>query len=384
MKILFTIFLLIFYGCGQCDFKNNEITIELPDNKADGIKFANSIKSFEVINLQVDSNYMYIEEADLRVSENYYFFLSKGMQLTCYDKTTGELQFSRNIKGRGRNECVYANSSFIIGDNIIINDVGKLKSYDHTGKFCGMIGELESDYVLPFENGYISCCFYGSGYDRDRCLTILDDEFNVKNSYFKIPKEYKPFCYSRIEQTSPDRYIYNDTLRFICQYTYRLHSFPGFKTYHFVTSNPIPKNEISNLGSELDPDFIERIYLNGYENVFYDLVENQDYIMFKYGLGMDTYCVLLSKYNNKVYSIGSDNEYSDVRIDVWKTLILWSHFLYSDGKYFYARAYEKAFEVLEMYKDVLDTKQLAIYETMRKCLESSDERDFVFYYKIEI
>lgn len=362
--------------------ENNEIEIILPEKDYDIEGFINALKSIEVINLQADSNSMYNEEADLRVSSNYYYFISRGLHLMCYEKATGKLLCSKNIMGRSRAECTFMSSAFVLGDSLVVNDVGVLKMYDHNGKFCGILGEPKSSNVLPLGDGYVCCDKAGNYYDQNRCITVLDSNFSEMGSYFKIPKGYKRLGSFRVANTSPDTYIFNDTLRFAYPYTFQLHSFPVNKTYHFIPSKPAPESEIKKVERGDFADFIRKMEFEGYACEFRDLVENEDFILFKYRMASKPYDVLYSKPDNKVYVFGGYIDYK-TSADMWKSIIGLSEFLYSDGKYFYARAFREAYNILESHKDLLDDRQRTIYDTMKARLAQSDEKDFRFYYKFE-
>ncbi|MBR2196678.1 MAG: hypothetical protein IJ911_13825 [Salinivirgaceae bacterium] len=387
--LLFAAAAMIAAACSQKSVEG-EIEIILPEENNDASAFADALKSVKVINLQVDSNYMYNEEADLRVSDNYYYFLFKngfgydnnGLQLMCYEKATGKLLFSRNIKGRSQSECNEVLNSFVKDDKFVANDVGKLQTYDHTGKYCGMLGDAESDYVLPLKDGYIGCDYSGSITDGNKCLTLFDSKFNVKDCYFDIPKEYMAVSNIGVGKTSPDRYVFNDTLRFIYQYTFCLHSFPGNITYHFVPSNPVPKALLLN--PDESSDLTMECMKNGYAEGFCDLAESNDYISFKYGAGANDYCVLYSKRDNKVFSISDDIDNYENAVDVWAGVFLHSHIIYSDGKYFYARADKEVLNVLEEGKDVLEERQRVIYEAAAESLAATEDGEMtVFYLKFE-
>ena len=361
-----------------------EIEIILPDESRNDTAFFNAIKSIEVIDLEVDSNHYYVDNADLRVSPNYYYFVSnRNPYLACYDKATGKVQFSRTIAGRSRAECNYIYNSFVMGDTIVVNDVGLLKMYDHNGNFLGTLNDtaIWTDYLLPLGDGYIACTFDGIPYSKNRskCLTLFDKNFNVVESFFELPKLYKAFARYHISNSSPNVYLFNDTLRFCAQNSFKLHSFPDGKTYHFIAPNPIPESLIKN------PNYIDfslSLRDKGYAMEFHGLVENQYFIMFKYLMGVKRYEVLYSKRDNKVYGLGGYIEYN-TSADVWKSIIASSDFLYSDGKYFYARAFHNAYGIFKEYNDLLDDRQRAIYDTMQARLARSDEKDFRFYYKFE-
>ena len=381
--LLFAAAAMIAAACSQNSVEG-EIEIPLPDYDCNAEGFVNAIKSIEVINLQVDSNSMYNEEANLLVSPNYYYFISKGLHLMCYEKATGKLLCSKSVMGRSRAECTNLSNSFVFGDSLVINDYGKLKMYDQTGKFCGLLGDVESygsGSVLPLGNGYISCNKWGT---PNKSLTVFDSAFNAKGSYFEVPDEYKFSAAYHISNTSPDVYVFNDTLRFYYQFVYRLHSFPGNNTYHFVTTNPYPESKLKNIDGGKMFETLNDIRSNGYASNLYDLTENQEFISFKYdiGDGQKRCIVLLSKRNNSVYCIKAPRDNWESPLDVW-AVIFGSQFLYSDGKYFYVRAHKQASKFLDDHKNILDDRQRAILDTMQARLARTDEQDFNFYYKIE-
>lgn len=367
---------------------DNEIDIILPENNADESEFVKHIKNIEIINLQMDSNYVYTDVSDLRVSDNYYYFISRGLQLTCYEKATGKLMFSRSVMGRGHGECAQANSYFTSGDNIVINAQGRLLSYNCFGDFCGSLTnkELGSTYILPLKDGYVSCELSGSLYDMDRCVTLLDSSFNEKGNYFKIPSKYKLFGRYHISSTSPNIYVFNDTLRFIYQFTYRLYSFPEGKTYHFISPKQIPKAEVDKLSDVSGlHDFINSLEDIGCNTTLIDLAEVQNYITFRYltaGL-QEQYKILIDKRNNDVFSIRIERDDYETSLDVW-AVMLGSQVLYCDGKYLYAKAHRNAYKFLDRHAQCLDSMQMSVYKTMQEKLSATTERDFSFFYKIEL
>ncbi len=381
---------IVFISCHQEDLAKNEIEIILSE-KEDGTRnIVTAMKNIEIINLQIDSNYMYNEDAQLRVSNNYYYFVSSGVfdpsriQLMCYDNATGKLLLSRNIKGRARNECIEVCNWYVKDDKIVINDCGTLKMYDHTGKFYGVLGKAKSNCLLPMGDGFVNFIIGGFG-NNGKGIMLLDSAFNEKKSYFDVPDEYITGSYVRLSNTSPDKYVLNDTLRFLYQYTFRLHYFPGNKTYHFITPHPIPQSLLSNSDGEFK-SIINDCVINGYANYVTGLAENQNYITFKYMIGNFTNFVLLSKRDNKVFCVGDDSDVDETDLSniVWINLLLGADIIYSDGKYFYMRAGKALYKLFDKYKDELDDRQRTIYEAMHRQMTANDVNDFnCFYFKIE-
>lgn len=381
---------MVVAACGSRQ-QSGEIEIILPEKDKDVEGFINAIKSIEVIDLEVDSNYIFIEDADLRVSDNYYYFVPKYMSfrnntahLVCYDKATGKIQFSKLISGRSQAEVTEISGSFIVGDKIVLNDYGSLKMYDHTGRFCGVLGEGASRFLLPLGDGFVS-----DGYnDGTEYLCLLDSAFNEKEIFFELPQEY--MIGSLVETSTPCKYVINDNLHFLYPFTYRLHSFPDNKTYHFITSNPIPESLLSNPNNNAMMVRTE-CYNNGYANDLDELVENQDYISFVYVVGFyDIVCrVLISKRDNKVFCIGGGKsvDESEVQPDspngLWASLLFNANFIYSDGKYFYMSASERAYKYWEEHKNNLDARQKNLFEKMQSCFAKSEDEGFKIFLKIE-
>ena len=379
--LLFLAAAMVVAACTSRQQSGEEIEIILPSEDRNDTNFYDAVKSVEVIDLEVDSNYFYIEDADLRVSPNYYYFVNnRAPYLACYDKATGKVQFSRTIAGRSRAECNYIYNSFVMGDTIVVNDVGLLKMYDHCGKFIGTLNDtaLWTDYLLPFGDGYIACDFDGSVYNSDdKCLTLFDKNFNAGETYFELPDGYKAFAHHHISNTSPNIYIFNDTLRFCVQNSFNLHLFPGGKTYRFVPSNPMPE---SVKAKSMDLDFSSKCVEQGYAMNVRNLVENQDFIMFEYEMSIKLYNVLFSKSDNKVYGWGGYVEDIRTPFDIWKILIGCSDILYSDGKYFYARLSKEEIDGLDEFEEIFTDQQRAVYDTMQARLARNADNEFEYFY----
>lgn len=372
---------MIFIGCSEKSLKSDEVEILLTNDIDRTNEIVESIKSIDVINMEVDTNYMYNEDARMLVSDNYYFFINERFQLTCYEKATGKLMFSKNIHGRAQFECIDQCNTYVIDDKIVINDFGKLKVYDHMGNFCGKLSNTKHNYLLPMGKGYVSFNSFGS--DDGKAILILDSAFNKIDTYFTIPEEYSVGSFIiNDSHTSPDKYVLNDTLRFYYQYTFRLHYFPGKKVYHFITSNPIPKSLLSNPSGEFK-SISSECMMNNYANSLYDLVENQDYISFKYLIGMNIYMVFISKHNNDAFPIKFNDKIDS--LEMWKTLLYSGNFIYSDGRCFYMRASIDLYKYLKEHEDILDVKLKAFCKTLQNYfVDIKIDNVTKFYCKIEI
>ena len=218
---LFLAAAIVFTACTSQP--SSDIEIILPDENRNDTEFYDAVKSVEVIDFEIDSNFIHIDECELLVSDNYYYFVQFGIpqfgrksRLACYDKATGKMMFSRTMDGRSRAECTRILNWFVKGDNIVLNDGGLLKKYSHTGEFLGTLNDtaLWVKLLLPWGDGYIACNFDGSIYSDDKGLTLFDSSFNAGESFFEIPESYRPFANSSVNNSSPNIYIFNDTLRF--------------------------------------------------------------------------------------------------------------------------------------------------------------------------
>lgn len=364
--------------------ESGDIEIILPGEDRNDTDFYDAVKSVEVIDLEVDSNYFYIEDADLQVSDNYYYFVPKYMSfrnntahLVCYDKATGKIQFSRKIAGRSRAEVTEICGSFAMDDKIVLNDCGILKMYDNTGKFCGTLCDtsLHSNCLLPFGDGYISCDFFGSYYDRSKCLTLMDKDFNIGESYFELPDDFELFA--NILTNTPNIYVINNSLHFWVQNTFRLNTFPDGKTYRFIPSNPMPE---SVKAQAQDMFFTLTCIDGGYATAISGWVENQGFIMFDYLEDRYIHHVLLSKSDNKVYGWNRYASAISTTFDVWQIIIGQSDIIYSDGKYFYAKLLKKEISELKNCGDIFNDMQRAVYDTMQARLARNADNEFEYFY----
>ena len=398
MKVPFYLLVTMAFASCVSHQESSDNGIILPGEDRNDTEFYDAVKSVEVIDFEIDSNFVHTDECELLVSDNYYYFVKFGIpqfgrksRLACYDKATGKMMFSRTMDGRSRAECTRILNWFVKGDNIVLNDGGLLKMYNHTGKFLGTLNDtaLWVNLLLPLGDGYIACNFDGSVYSDDKGLTLFDSNFNAGESFFVIPESYRPFANSSVSNSSPNTYIFNDTLRFCVQNSFNLHSFPGDKIYRFIPSNPLPES-MKTKQQIADINFIITCLEKGYATSISGLVENQDFIMFRYQMGRKTFHVLLSKSDNKVYGFNDSNikVYNSERIkapfDIWKIFIGNSNILYSDGKYFYARCNRSVIDILKDYQSVFNDLQRSVYDTMQARLARTADNEFEYFYlKIE-
>ena len=59
--------------------ESSDIEIILPDESRNDTEFYDAVKSVEVIDFEIDSNFVHTDECELLVSDNYYYFVKFGI-----------------------------------------------------------------------------------------------------------------------------------------------------------------------------------------------------------------------------------------------------------------------------------------------------------------
>lgn len=77
--------------------------IDLTD-KSNSFDITDRIKNIDVLNLTVGDSWVHLRYPRMAISEEGYYFLSDRTDFLIGYSKTGELKFSKQIKGRGRGE----------------------------------------------------------------------------------------------------------------------------------------------------------------------------------------------------------------------------------------------------------------------------------------
>ena len=125
------------------------------DNEA----FDNNVESIDVLNLQMDDDWVFAEERAFGLSDNYLYMLcGEQIRMTCHNLQSGEKLAGRVLRGNGPGELNGLGSEFCVGDTLcVLDEKGVIFQYDHNGRFLGKkheFGESFSGlYMLSLKNG---------------------------------------------------------------------------------------------------------------------------------------------------------------------------------------------------------------------------------------
>ena len=318
------------------------------DNEA----FDNNVESIDVLNLQMDDDWVFDEGRAFGLSDNYLYMLcGEQIRITCHNLQSGEKLAGRVLRGNGPGELNGLGSEFCVGDTLcVLDEKGVIFQYDHNGRFLGKkheFGESFSGlYMLSLKNGdYVLISHKRISTDSIYSQVLLTDKsFNIKSEHFNMPLP-RVFIYPSGGSEKP--YCANgDTIRFFFYNNMdnHLYSLCGDSEQCIELVLPDPQtaeayidamNEIMRTRSW---DAFNKLgKLNG---SFGNLCESGRFVCFNYQLDLHRQIAMIDKRTNKAVSIWANMPVYEIFCNM--------KVLYSDGEYIYAKCKNRRMaEILE-------------------------------------
>ncbi|MBO7477718.1 MAG: 6-bladed beta-propeller [Salinivirgaceae bacterium] len=396
MKTTNIICAAIAIGLAACDSQTeSDRNVILPEGAENNERFIELIKNIEVVPLQTGDDFIYLDQSDVYVGNNYIYCLynepNETLHLMCFDKNTGSKTFSRNISGRGPGECLGVECMTGKNDSLILLDLQKDEAmvFNPEGRFLGKLnkGGLNVETLYPTsDGGYLAFDGRGRTIDGDSCVNVLDSQLNIVASAFRVPELSRDVA--SLKSGCRDYwYVANDTLRFMYPYSHQLISYPGCDTINFVSANPLSDAQKKSFGDDIG-QYVDAEF-DGYESAFEELIECGNLILFKYCVNDHDYRVAFDKTARRVLTMMDTYGDSDVVTlnDLWGILIINSHFTATDGHKLYALATLSRLKPLTANKQLFDSKLSKLYDDIQKNLaENTDAEtdDFNFMLSVEL
>ena len=350
---------------------------ETVDNEA----FAANIESIDVLNLQMDDDWVFEDGIECALSDNYlYMVCGEKLRQTCHSLQSGEKLTGRMLRGNGPGELNGLGSMFCVGDTLFVLDgMGIVRQYDHNGRFLGkkhdfgetsdirfMLRQKNGDYVLIRHSYQPTDSVYYQ-------VQLADQSFNIKAEHFALPLPRvvivisgggKPYCAS------------GDAVRFFFygQMDNHLYSLCGDSEQCIELGLPNPQTaekyiEASNeiMRTHTTDAFNKLFELDGF---FANLCESGRFICFGYLISHKRYIAMFDKRTNSAVSIYSDGDDEGNVPNYLYRIFSTMEVLYSDGEYIYAKCKNACVaKLFDGHDDLLDARLKKTQTQYRAYLE---------------
>ena len=351
------------------------------DNEA----FVANIESIDVLNLQMDDDWVFEDGMQFALSDNYlYMVCGEKLRLTSLKLQSGEKLTGRMLRGNGPGEINGLSSLFCVGDTLFVLDgMGIVRQYDNNGHFLGKIHDFgdtvpirdmfrlkNGDFVLIRHNYQLS--------DSVPYQVLLTDQsFNIKAEHFALPLPRfvivisgggKPYCAS------------DDAIRFLFYGNMDNHLYSLYgdseQCTELVLPNPQTAEAFMNAADEMmrshNTDAFNKLFeLDGF---FSNLCESGRFICLRYQIGKEKYFAMIDKRTNGVVSLFSDGDDEGNVPNYLYRIFSTMDVLYSDGEYIYAKCKSScAAKLFDGNDDILDARLKKSQAQFRAYLDRNAE-----------
>ena len=379
------------------DFQPKQI-IDLT-NQSDGFNLMDRIKSIDVLNLTVDENWVHLRYPKMAVSENGYYFMSDRTDFLIGYSKSGDLKFSKQIKGRGRGEIMDVGNILMKNDTLMIYDrvLGRMLCYTEDGDFS----EFLNRYEVKAEKLYkTDDCIYGLSiycsheFDNKYCV-IYDNDGSARENYLTLPPHLVGYDYTVGYKDLS--YLHHDTLRFMLVHDYTLFSLTpnGIEaSYRFKSDREVPRDYFEGMtGLEmLNPEVTAKTYAEGFTDYFSELTETDGYIMVNFSTDNQSQMMLYDKKKNTYGLLFIPDSFFEEEIipeltteDIWRYIMFSFTRLCVYDNSIYGCATYSLYYILSKTEALHDEKIKAFYEQVKAFVKSQKiERGDVFFFKMDL
>ena len=333
------------------------------DNEA----FVANIESIDVLNLQMDDDWVFEDGMQFALSDNYlYMICGEKLHQTCHNLQTGDKLSGRMLRGNGPGELNGSSSLFCIGDTLFVLDgMGIVRQYDHNGRFLGkkhdfgdtarireMFRLKNGDYVL-----------IRHGYQEDSACNqvfIADQSFNIKAEHFALtlPRVVivmmgggKPYCAS------------DDAIRFFFYSNMDNHLYSLYGDSEQCTELVLPNPQTAEKNIDASNEIVRTHSFDAFNKMFEldgsfaNLCESGRFICFRYQIDKKRHIAMIDKRSNSVVSLYSDGDDEGNVPNYLYRIFSTMEVLYSDGEYIYAKCKSScAAKLFDGNDDLLDAR----------------------------
>lgn len=405
MKQSVTLSLLILFLLSCSNRKSSELynyqpkqVIDLTD-QSDGFDIIDRIKSIEVLNLTVEDSWVHMRYPRMTISEKGYYFLSdRTFFLIGYSKT-GELKFSKQIKGRGRGEIMDVGNILMKNDTLMVYDrvLGRMLCYTEDGVFGSFLNRTEVKAEKLFKTDE---CFYGLSifcdheFDNHYCA-MYDNEGSFIDNYLSLPSHYIGYDYN-VGYTDMS-YLYHDTLRFMLVHDYTLFSLTrnGLEsTYRFKSDREMPVDYFDGMTGieKMNPEVTAKTWAAGFTDYFSELTETDRYLIVNFSSDQQNQMLLYDKkMNNYGLLLSPDMFFEESSIPELTTLDIWKYIMFSSTRLcvydnsVYGCAPYSLYYILSKTESLHDEKIKSFYDQVKSFVEKQKiENGDMFFFKLDL
>ena len=350
------------------------------DNEA----FVANIESIDVLNLQMDDDWVFEDGMNFALSDNYlYMICGEKLHQTCHNLQTGDKLSGRMLRGNGPGELNGSSSLFCIGDTLFVLDgMGIVRQYDHNGRFLGkkhdfgdtarireMFRLKNGDYVL-----------IRHGYQEDSACNqvfIADQSFNIKAEHFALtlPRVVivmmgggKPYCAS------------DDAIRFFFYSNMDNHLYSLYGDSEQCTELVLPNPQTAEKNIDASNEVVRTHSFDAFNKMFEldgsfaNLCESGRFICFRYSISRQSYIAMIDKRSNSAVSLFSEDDDEGNVPNYLYRIFSTMEVLYSDGEYIYARCKNScAAKLFDGNDDLLDARLKKSQAQFRAYLDRNAE-----------
>ena len=405
MKHSVILYLLILFLLSCSNRKSSELynyqpkqIIDLTD-QSDGFDIIDRIKSIDVLNLTVGDSWVHMRYPRMTISEKGYYFLSdRTFFLIGYSKT-GELKFSKQIKGRGRGEIMDVGNILMKNDTLMVYDrvLGRMLCYTEDGAFSSFLNrtEVKAEKLYKTDD-----CYYGLSifcdheFDNHYCA-MYDNEGSFIDNYLSLPSHYIGYDYN-VGYTDMS-YLYHDTLRFMLVHDYTLFSLTrnGLEsTYRFKSDREMPVDYFDGMTGieKMNPEVTAKTWADGFTDYFSELTETDRYLIVNFSSDQQNQMLLYDKrMNNYGLLLSPDMFFEESSIPELTTLDIWKYIMFSSTRLcvydnsVYGCAPYSLYYILSKTESLHDEKIKTFYDQVKAFVESQKiETGDMFFFKLDL
>ena len=371
-------------ACNSSQTENAVTSSLVLTGTVDNEAFVANIESIDVLNLQMDDDWVFEDGMQFALSDNYlYMICGEKLHQTCHNLQTGDKLSGRMLRGNGPGELNGSSSLFCIGDTLFVLDgMGIVRQYDHNGRFLGkkhdfgdtarireMFRLKNGDYVL-----------IRHGYQEDSACNqvfIADQSFNIKAEHFALtlPRVVivmmgggKPYCAS------------DDAIRFFFYSNMDNHLYSLYGDSEQCTELVLPNPQTAEKNIDASNEVVRTHSFDAFNKMFEldgsfaNLCESGRFICFRYQIDKKRHITMIDKHTNSVVSLFSEDDDEENVPNYLYRIFSTMDVLYSDGEYIYARCKNScAAKLFDGNDDILDSRLKKSQAQFRAYLDRNAE-----------
>ena len=364
-------------------------TIDLTGQSGD-FDIIDRIEKVCILNLKVDEeSWIHLRYPRMAVSDNGYYFLSdRTFFLVGYDRS-GNLKFSKQVKGRGRGEIMDVGNMFMKNDTIMIYDrvLGRLLGFSEDGTFRSFLNrsEVKAEKFYSTNGRFWGLSVFGRNeFDNHYCVKY-DDEGTALDNYLYMPTHLIGF--DATAGYTDMSYLYHDTLRFMVMHDNNIFSLTenGVESsFRFVSDNDIPEDFFKGkTGPEMmDLQFYSQFVSEGFACFFSELAETDRYIMVAFDLHKKNRIILYDKIQGTRGFLPRPESFFDESIvpqlntrNIWEYILFSSVRLCAYDNSVYCCAPYSIYRILSGTESLHDEKIKAFYSELKQYVKTQNLSD---------